>query len=155
MSFQLTLNETEPKKVEYVANTTIPELECCAMSGSVREMIAALAKYERNYPSFFMDYSNEKGRTLLMVASKLGHFGLIKYLIDRYMKYKNAIFDKVLYIFTHHYMSFKVYKNRLSHPMEEMLRCCCCSIWAITLITSLNLGDRRSFMVYHADTCAG
>merc|ERR1712228_1011890 len=61
------------------------------MGGIKRE----LAKYEKEKPHIFMDYVNGRGETLLMTACNLGHFGLIKYLICRYTKYKDAIFDTI------------------------------------------------------------
>ena len=83
------------RKLNYVHNTSIQPLESFIMEGNVQGIISILKKYESNYPPFFMEYSNKQGHTLLMRAAFLGHFTMMKYLINRYKKYKNAIFDSV------------------------------------------------------------
>mmetsp|Transcript_22863 Transcript_22863/g.20092 ORF Transcript_22863/g.20092 Transcript_22863/m.20092 type:complete len:708 (-) Transcript_22863:354-2477(-) len=82
-------------KLKYVRNTPIQPLECFAMEGNIQGIISILKKYETSYPPFFMEYSNEQGHTLLMRAAFLGHFSMMKYLINRYKKYRNAIFESV------------------------------------------------------------
>ena len=78
---------------KYKKNTSIQALECFAMEGNIQGIISILKKYETLYPPFFMEYSNEQGHTLLMRAAFLGHFSMMKYLINRYKKYRNAIFE--------------------------------------------------------------
>jgi len=80
----------------YRRNTAIQELESFVREGNVQGIIGVCASYEHQaYPTFFMDYSNEQGHTLLMRAAFLGHFTVLKYLINRYKKYKAAIFESV------------------------------------------------------------
>merc|ERR1712060_383489 len=105
----------------------------------VNGVIKELAKYEKEIPTMFMEYCNEYGQTLLMTACKFGHFGLTKYLLRRYMEYKDAIFNTV---------------SKLILYMVDLCLCCCYNLPVITSITNVIWGNQRLSMPYPASIYA-
>ena len=72
-------------------------LERCVSQNNTIMLRDILDQYPkcRKRPQYLLDFRNNKDQTLLMKACLLGHFPMVQLFVDRYLLFKNSIFDQV------------------------------------------------------------